>query len=152
MFVMFFVHNNCRKLLHNEVNCNSVQAQNEASKPILRRQIHTRKADEEFKWRINCFICGKVFEIYRDKQSLCDIKKKNFPESTKESVISMVRVGSDQQFKAIFYRLSSCSDLPVVEARYHIECRNRLKFRHKYTNRNKTPCDKRTKNFNRLCM
>ena len=62
-----FVHNNCRKLLHNEANCKSVQTQNEASKPIVRRENLTRKADEEFKWKINCFICGKACENYRDK-------------------------------------------------------------------------------------
>ena len=46
-----FVHNSCRKLFHNEANCKSVQTRNEAPKPIVRRQNHTRKTDEDFKWR-----------------------------------------------------------------------------------------------------
>ena len=64
--------------------------------------------DESFK--INCSICGKLCENYCDKWSLCDIKKKNSSEGTKEAIISMVRDENGEQSKAIFRRLSSCSD------------------------------------------
>ena len=51
---------------------------------------------------------------------------KSIPGSTKNKILEIIKEGTDEQARAIKGRLLSCSDLPAVEARYHLNSRSKL--------------------------
>lgn len=154
-----YVHNSCRKHLYNEANGRDRSTVCEP--PHKRRALETRINDKSFSWKENCFICGKKCVGHKEKWSLCDVKMRDSPESTKTAILSLIKNNEDEQSQAIFRRLSSCSDLPAVEARYHRSCRSQLNIRRHMRlvtpekkpsgQRGRRPQEAQSINFDRLC-
>ena len=120
-----FVHNSCRKKLHNEARDVEASASHSSTEiPSKRRQSHERKVEQEFQWKENCFLCGKVCgDNGFEKWSLCDIIHKDKPESTRDKILEFIGDKTDDKSLAIKHRVSSCSDLPAVDVdtMYHAD-------------------------------
>ena len=81
-----------------------------------------------FKWKKHCFICNRICSnsTHSEPWSLCDLKHKDKPKSTRDKILKLIHSKTDERSLAIKRRVSSCSDLPAVDARYHVACRRKL--------------------------
>ena len=81
-----------------------------------------------FEWKKHCFICTQICSdiTHSEPRSLCDLKRKDKPENTRDKILELIHSKTDERSLAIKRRVSSCSDLPAVDARYHIACRRKL--------------------------
>ena len=89
---------------------------------------------------------------------------KDQPAYTKNIILETIGDRTDEEAVAIKRRLLTCSDLPAVDARYHIVCRKKLDREFLHFQRDKSPTfsatkqrgrpknDFQIKNFNALCQ
>ena len=154
-----FVHNSCWKKLHNQArDVEASASQSSIEIPSKRRQSHQRKVKQEFQWKENCFLCGKVCgDNGFGKWSLCDIIRKDKHESTRDKILELIGDKTDDNSLAIKCRVSSCSDLPAIEARYHVSCKQKLNLSSLSKSRSSMkkgrPLNEvQSKNFKRLCQ
>ena len=168
------VHNLCRKSPLNRANAKTTPLSSPEVTP-KRRQSNTRLNDQEFDWKKYCFLCAKLCKPKDDKHinekekwSLCKIIKqqvgKDQPAYTKNIILETIGDRTDEEAVAIKRRLLTCSDLPAVDARYHIVCRKKLDREFLHFQRDKSPTfsatkqrgrpknDFQIKNFNALCQ
>ena len=86
---------------------------------------------------------------------VCDVKREDNPESTKDKILELVANKSDELSLTVHRRVTSCSDLPAVDARYHIKCRKRLHIASisspSGSNRGRPVNTTQTENFRKLC-
>ena len=161
--VHIYVHNACRNTIQNSAS-NITSQSNQANSPDIpskRRQSSVRKDEQTFKWKSNCSICAKPCndEKHSEKCCLCEIVKKeegkSIPGSTKNKILEIIKERTDEQSRAIKGRLLSCSDLPPVEARYHLKCRSKLNassLNNSHPNKRDRPSNEvQMKSFYKLC-
>ena len=55
-----------------------------------------------------------------------DVERKDKPESTRNKILELFANKTDEFSLTVPRRVSNCSDLPAVEARYHIACQRKL--------------------------
>ena len=55
-----------------------------------------------------------------------DAERKDKPESTRNKILELFANKTDEFSLTVPRRVSNCSDLPAVEARYHIACQRKL--------------------------
>ena len=58
--------------------------------------------------------------------SVCEKILLEKPEHTRDTWLELLEGKIDEESLAAKCRLQSCSDLPAVDARYHIKCKNKL--------------------------
>ena len=169
-----YVHNTCRKSIQNEAKAKATSISSPEMTP-KRRQSDSRLKDQEFGWKQCCFMCAKLCKPMDDKNiteddkwSLCEIIKqqdgKDQPAYTKNTILNAIGSRTDDEAVAIKRRILTCSDLPAVDARYHVACRQKLDRQSLHFQRVKSPTysatkqrgrpinDSQTKSFNALCQ
>ena len=157
--VKIYVHKECRIKVLNEVRQLERHEHAESSDvPPKRRQFESRKSNFGFEWKKHCFICSRVCidSLHEKDWCLCDIKRKDKRESTRCKIMVIIGDRTDEQSVTIMRRLSTCSDLPAVEARYHISCRKKLDLASistsTSTQRGRPPNQLQADNFEKLCQ
>ena len=140
--VLLYTHGNCRKNLQNNVRKMERLEHNDLEPPTKRRQSNSRKVDLGFKWKKHCFICTRICSdsTHSEPWSLCDLKRKDKPESTRDKILKFIHNKTDKRSLVIKRRVSSCSDLPAVDARYHVACLRKLDLDSYAISRNPTAC------------
>ena len=79
-----FVHNNCRKQVTNDVRKRKVREED------CKRRKTGRQTEVTFEWKNNCVICDGICDEFSEKWSLCDVKRKDNPESTRDTILKLV--------------------------------------------------------------
>ena len=83
-----YVHNGCQKQLVNDVRQRKLQVcvEDPCTLPTKQRKSGSRHEDIESEWKKHCFICSGICDEFSDKWSLCDVKRKGKPESTRDKI------------------------------------------------------------------
>ena len=154
-----YAHNSCRVELKNNANKAKKRAHSEDNPgSAVKRRSLQRSSDQQFQWQLHCFICGdECTDEYRSESwCLCEKVLREKPEYTRDKFLALLEGRSDENSESIKRRLASCSDLPAVDARYHVKCKSNLNVLSiasptvfKLSGRPKNK--RQAENFDRLC-
>ena len=80
---------------------------------------------DTFKWKENCFLCGKVAlndPKHPDRGKIVEARTLEL----KDNIISLCKQRNDEWAEAIEHRISNCIDFVASEAVYHPRCYQKL--------------------------
>lgn len=105
--------------------------------PNKTKKSRRRQREMKFDSEKHCFICTGIYNEFSDnkrkeknddkrKVMICDDKRKDKTESTRNKTSDLVADKTEQFSLTVQRRVSSCSDLLAVGARHYIACRKKL--------------------------
>lgn len=103
----------------------------------MTKKSRRRQTEMKFDSENYCFICTGIYNEFSDnkrkennddkrKVMICDDKRKDKTESTRNKTSDLVADKIEQFSLTVQRRVSSCSDLLAVGARHYIACRKKL--------------------------
>lgn len=113
-----YVHETCRKWFNNKKRILSEKNSTEQSK---KHKLETRRSVLLFKWKENCFLCGKNVGNRKEWHSAQTL-------TIRETIVKncekrLQKKQYDAWAMEVEGRVNNCVDFVAVEARYHQNCR-----------------------------
>ena len=114
------VHQNCRREYCLPSNIKRARKVVSSETTSSHRSL-TRKAEQGFSFRTDCFFCGTKFGLNSEREGLGEAFRVTTIE-TKDTILKIFSERNDEWSETIRASLMNVHDLPAADAVYHQTC------------------------------